>query len=42
VDDAETFYRLRSIAGMGKILALALLYEIHDIRRFAGAGEFLS
>ena len=42
VDDADTFYRLRSIPGVGKILALVLLYEIHDIRRFAGAGEFLS
>jgi transposase len=33
VDDADTFYRLRSIPGVGKILALVLLYEIHDIRR---------
>ena len=32
VDDADTFYRLRSIPGVGKILALVLLYEIHDIR----------
>lgn len=42
VDDADTFYRLRSIPGVGKILALVLLYEIHDIRRFGGEGEFLS
>jgi transposase len=42
VDDADTFYRLRSIPGVGKILALVLLYEIHDIRRFATEGEFLS
>src|SRR5260370_14467868 len=42
VDDADTFYRLRSIPGVGKILALVLFYEIHDIRRFAGEGEFLS
>jgi transposase len=42
VDDADTFYRLRSIPGVGKILSLVLLYEIHDIRRFAGEGEFLS
>jgi hypothetical protein len=32
VDDADTFYRLWSIPGVGKILALVLLYEIHDIR----------
>jgi transposase len=42
VDDADSFYRLRSITGVGKILALVLFYEIHDINRFAGAGEFLS
>jgi transposase len=42
VDDADTFYRLRSIPGVGKILALVLFYEIHDINRFGGAGEFLS
>jgi transposase len=42
VDDGDTFYQLRTIPGVGKILALVLLYEIHDIRRFAGEGEFLS
>jgi transposase len=42
VDDADTFYRLRSIPGVGKILALVFLYEIHDIGRFGGEGEFLS
>ena len=42
VDDADTFYRLRSIPGVGKILALVLLYEIHRIARFADAGDFLS
>jgi hypothetical protein len=42
VDDADTFYRLRSIPGVGKILALVLFYEIHDIKRFGGEGEFLS
>ena len=42
VDDIQTFYRLRSIPGVGKVLALILLYELHDISRFASAGEFLS
>ncbi len=27
---------------MGKILALIMLYEIHDIGRFAGVGNFVS
>src|SRR5919199_1594569 len=30
--DANTFYRLQSVPGIGKILSLVLLYEIHDIR----------
>jgi transposase len=40
--DAQTFYRLRSIPGIGKILALVLLYEIHDIRRFPRVQDFVS
>ncbi len=42
VDDLQTFYRLRSIPGVGKVLALILLYETHDIGRFESAGQFLS
>jgi transposase len=40
--DAQTFYRLRSIPGVGKILALVLLYEIHEIHRFPRVQEFVS
>jgi transposase len=40
--DAQTFSRLRSIPGVGKILALVLLYEIHDIHRFPRVQEFVS
>jgi transposase len=40
--DANVFYRLRSIPGVGKILALILLYEIHDIHRFPRVQEFVS
>ena len=40
--DLPTFYRLRSIPGVGKVLALTLLYEIGDIRRFEKVGPFLS
>ena len=42
VDDPDGFCRLRSIPGVGKVLGLVLLYEIHDIGRFAGEGQFLS
>jgi transposase len=40
--DAQTCSRLRSIPGVGKILALVRLYEIHDIRRFPRVQEFVS
>jgi transposase len=42
VDDPQAFARLQTIPGVGKILALVLLYEIHDIRRFPEVGDFLS
>jgi transposase len=42
VDDGDTYHRLRSIPGVGRILALTLLYEIHDIGRFGDVGPFLS
>jgi transposase len=40
--DANTFYRLRSVPGVGKILALVMLYEIHDIHRFPRVQDFVS
>src|SRR6266478_59151 len=42
VDDVQTYHRLQTLPGVGKILALVLLYEIHDIGRFADVGHFLS
>jgi transposase len=42
VDDVQTYHRLQTIPGVGKILALILLYEIHDMSRFPSAGQFLS
>jgi transposase len=39
---ANTFYRLRSIPGVGKILMLGMLYEIHDIQRFPRVQDFVS
>jgi transposase len=40
--DAQTLYRLQSIPGLGKILSLVLLYEIHDITRFPRVQDFVS
>jgi len=42
VDDVHTYERLRTMPGVGPILALVFLYEIQDIRRFPAVGNFLS
>lgn len=42
VDDPLSYQLLQTVPGIGKILALVLLYEIHDIRRFEGVGRFVS
>jgi transposase len=42
VDDAKTYHLLQSVPGIGKVLALVLLYEIQDIKRFPHDGNFLS
>ena len=40
--DPQAFALLRSIPGVGKVLALTILYEIHDITRFDRVQEFAS
>jgi transposase len=40
--DAQTFYRLRSIPGVGQILALVRRYAIHAIRRCPRVQAFVS
>jgi transposase len=40
--DAHTLYRLQSVPGIGKMLSLVLLYEIHDISRFPRVQDFVS
>jgi transposase len=42
VEDVQTYHRLQTIPGVGKVLALILLYEVHNILRFDSAGQFLS
>ena len=42
IHDPHNFHLLRSVPGIGKILALVILYEIHDIARFASVGDFSS
>ncbi len=40
--DAQNFCLLRSVPGIGKILSLVILYEIHDIERFPTVQDFAS
>jgi transposase len=40
--DANTLYLLQTVPGIGKILSLVLLYEIHQIDRFPRVQDFLS
>ena len=40
--DADAFHRLRSVPGIGNVLSLTILYEIHDITRVDRVQEFAS
>ena len=40
--DANTLYLLQTVPGIGKILRLVLLYEMHDIARFPRVQDFVS
>lgn len=40
--NSNDFYLLRTIPGVGEILALVMLYEIHDVNRFERVQNFTS
>lgn len=42
VHDSAAFFILQSVPGIGKTLAMAILYEIHSIERFKRVQDFLS
>lgn len=42
VHDPIRFQLLRTIPGVGPILSMVMLYEVQDIERFRGIGEFVS
>jgi transposase len=42
VDDPQTYHLLKTVPGIGPILALILLYEIHDVTRFPEVSNFAS
>jgi transposase len=41
-DEVQTFARLHSVPGIGRILALVILDELQDIQRFARGQDFVS
>ena len=42
VHDPRGWYRLRSVPGIGEVLGLVMLYEIHTVERFPSAQDFCS
>jgi transposase len=40
--DAFNFHLLRTMPGIGKILAMTILYEVHDVARFPSVQDFAS
>ena len=40
--DAGAYHLLRTVPGIGRILALVILYEVDDIGRFPSLGQFVS
>jgi transposase len=40
--DANTLSLLRTVPGIGEILRLVLLYDIHDLQRFSRVQDFVS
>jgi len=40
--DGSSYHLLRTVHGIGNILALTMVYEIHTIKRFPSDGDFLS
>ncbi len=42
LQDPQSCFLLQTIPGVGNLLSLVLLYEIHTIDRFASVGDFLS
>jgi hypothetical protein len=40
--DADSYFRIRSVPGTERIPGMAILYEIHDIKRFSRVQGFVS
>ena len=42
IDDPQAFGRLQTVPGIGPILAMVILYEVHEIARFGSVQQFVS
>jgi transposase len=42
IDDPQSYYLLQTIPGIGRVLALVLLYEMHEAARFGDERHFVS
>ncbi len=42
IDDPQSYELLQTVPGIGPMLALVLLYEMHQVERFAKVGQFVS
>ena len=42
IDNKHDYYILRSVPGIGKVLSMTIIYEIHDVRRFEKVSNFIS
>jgi transposase len=42
IHDVNAYHLLRTVPGIGNILAMVILYEIHDIERFPTVQDFVS
>jgi len=42
IDDPQAFGRLQTVPGIGPILAMVILYEVHEISRFGSVQQFVS
>jgi transposase len=40
--DPDAYFRIRTVPGIGRILSLVILYEVHDISRFPTVQDFAS
>ena len=41
-ENGDTFHKLKTVPGIGRLLAITILYEMHTVERFPTVGDFIS